>query len=246
MRLAVLSDIHGNIRALDAVLADIRSRGIEQIVNLGDCLYGPFDPAPVANCLRAGGWPTISGNEDRVLVAADKQQASRTAQFTVEQLTDEQIDWLAKLPRTLVLDDGILACHGTPTDDTQYLLHRPTEDGTMRPATDAEIVERLGPVDVPLILCGHDHMPHIARLADGRTIVNPGAVGLPAYTDDTPIPHRVENGSPHARYAVVHWDNPAEPQVELVSVSYDWTAAAAEAERNGFSEWANWLATGRV
>ena len=228
------------------MLGDIRVRSIEQIVNLGDGLYGPFDPVPVADRLRAADWPTVSGNEDRMLVTAAWQQVSRTAQFTADQLTDEQIAWLAKLPKTLVLDDDILACHGTPSDDTQYLLHRPTEDGTMRPVTDAEIVERLGSIDAQIILCGHDHMPRIARLEDGRTIVNPGAVGLPAYTDNTPIPHRVENNSPHARYAIVHWDNPAEPHVELVSVPYDWTQAAAEAERNGFSEWGKWLRTGRA
>jgi len=244
--IAVLSDIHGNIRALDAVLGDIRVRGIEQIVNLGDCLYGPFDPIPVADRLRAADWPAVSGNEDRMLVAANWQQVSRTAQFTIEQLTDKRIEWLAQLPKTLVLDNGILACHGTPTDDTQYLLHRPTEEGTMHPATDVEIVERLGPTDAPLLLCGHDHMPRIVRLEDGQTVINPGSVGCPAYTDDTPIPHQVENSSPHARYAIVHWDNPAELHVELVSVSYNWTAAAAEAERNGFSDWAKWLRTGRV
>jgi len=244
--IAVLSDIHGNVRALDAVVADIARRGVERIVNLGDCLYGPFDPVPVAKRLMAADWPTVSGNEDRILVeAAAGQQVSRTARLTLERLRSDHLDWLARLPQTFSLDDRTIAFHGAPTDDTQYLLSRPTDDGTMRAATEIEIVEQLGPADRPVILCGHDHLPRAVQLEDGRTIVNPGSVGLPAYTDDRPIPHRVENGTPHARYAIVQWDD-ATPQAELIAVPYDWNAAAATAAANGFPDWAHWLRTGRV
>ena len=67
MKLAVLSDIHGNIRALNSVIRDLERREIDQVVNLGDCLYGPFDPRLVAECLMARQWPTVAGNEDRIL-----------------------------------------------------------------------------------------------------------------------------------------------------------------------------------
>lgn len=244
--IAVLSDIHGNVRALDAVLADIARRGIEQIVHLGDCLYGPFDPGPVAERLLRSNWPAVSGNEDRALLeAARGGPASRTARFIVERVRHEHIDWLARLPRTLTFDGLAFACHGTPTNDTRYLLNRPTEDGTMRPATDAEIVDRLGTIDAPLTLCGHDHLPRVVRLDDGRTIVNPGSVGCPAYTGDRPVPHRAENGSPRARYATVGFVNDR-PVVNLIAIPYDWSAAAAEAVANGVPVWARWLRTGRA
>lgn len=245
-RIAVLSDIHGNIRALDAVLADITRRGIDRIANLGDCLYGPLDPVPVAERLLATDWPTVSGNEDRILVeASGGRPVSRTARFTAERLSETHLRWLAQLPLTLEIGAGLFACHGTPTDDTQYLLSRPTEDGTVRPATDAEIVEQLGSIDAPLILCGHDHLPRAVRLDDGRTIVNPGSIGCPAYTDDSPIPHTVGNNTPRARYAIVTYDSDS-PEADLISVAYNWAAAAAEAESNGFPDWANWLRTGRA
>ena len=115
----------------------------------------------------------------------------------------------------------------------------------MRLATDAEIVEQLGSIDAPLILCGHDHLARFARLDGGRTIVNPGSVGCPAYTDDTPIPHRVESGTPHARYTIVTYDSDS-PEADLISVPYNWAAAAAEAETNGFPDWANWLRIGQA
>ena len=68
MRIAVLADIHGNLRALEAVLADLPRRGADLVVNLGDCFSGPLQPAEVADWLMAFGWPTGLGNQDRSLV----------------------------------------------------------------------------------------------------------------------------------------------------------------------------------
>lgn len=246
MRLAVLSDIHGNARSLDAVLDDIVGRGIDRIVNLGDSLYGPFDPRPVAERLLDAGWPTVSGNEDRTLLEALKgRRVSRTARWTADLLGREHVDWLAGLPAIRTIEGIARAFHGTPTDDALFLLTRPTDEGAMRPAKDAEIAERLGPTDEALILCGHDHLPRVIRLPNGRTIVDPGSVGCPAYADDAPIPHCVENATPHARYAIVTCDGDRF-DVEPVAVDYDWDSAAREAEGNGFPDWARWIATGRV
>ncbi len=75
MRIAILADIHGNSAALDAVLADIDRKGIIHILNLGDCLSGPLDPAGTADRLIARPFPTIAGNHDRWLIdrpAADQ------------------------------------------------------------------------------------------------------------------------------------------------------------------------------
>ncbi|MDD4903991.1 MAG: metallophosphoesterase family protein [Candidatus Bipolaricaulis sp.] len=241
--IAVLSDMHGNGRALDAVLDDVRRRGIERLANLGDCLYGPFDPRPAADRLLDLGIPTVAGNEDRVLLeGARGEPVSRTARFTIDRLERRHLDWLAALPRTLRLDD-VLLVHGTPNDDAVYLLTEPR--GGRLVARPASTVSRLlGAPTARAVLCGHDHTPSVVRLDDGRTIVNPGSVGCPAYEDDAPEHHVVEAGSPHARYAVVSLADRV--HVELVSVPYDADAAADEAARHGFPAWEAWVRTGRV
>jgi len=244
MRLAVLSDIHGNVRALDAVLADIERRGADGIVNLGDCAYGPFDPRPAMQRLIERTSPSVSGNEDRVLVeAAQGKTSSRTASFCIDRLRSEQIEWLARCPHTLEWDD-ILAFHGTPDDDATYLLTTVDRHGACE-RNPSDVQHLLGARTARLILCGHDHTPRHVRLADGIRIINPGSVGCPAYVDDVPAVHAIENGSPHARYAIVDIDGPS-VAVTLCGVVYDWQAAAKEAADNGFSHWAQWLATGRV
>jgi predicted phosphodiesterase len=245
MKLAVLSDIHGNIRALDAVLRDIEHRHVDQVINLGDCAYGPFDPTPVLDRLVTLDMPTVSGNEDQVFVDPPAVQGlSRTAQFTRGFLTQRHLDWLTSLPLRIKRDD-LMAFHAQPNSRTGYLLTRPSDDGGVCPATQTEIVAQLSAVAKPLILCGHDHLPRHVVLEDGRMIVNPGSVGCPAFEDDVPMSHRVENGTPHARYALVDVVG-GRIRAELLAVTYDWQAAAKEAENNGFPDWAQWIATGRV
>jgi hypothetical protein len=114
-----------------------------------------------------------------------------------------------------------------------------------RAATYAEVLQRAGDAQASLILCGHTHVPRSVLLDDGRLIVNPGSVGLQAYDDDLPYPHKAENGSPHARYAIVErtaggW------AVEHYAVAYDWNAAAEVAQRHGRPDWATALRTGRM
>jgi diadenosine tetraphosphatase ApaH/serine/threonine PP2A family protein phosphatase len=96
-----------------------------------------------------------------------------------------------------------------------------------------------------VILCGHTHIPHVVVIEDGPLIVNPGSVGLPAYDDTRPYPHKVETGSPHARYAMLTQADGAW-QAELLCVDYDWEQAARDAEANGRPDWARALRTGRV
>ena len=96
-----------------------------------------------------------------------------------------------------------------------------------------------------LLLCGHSHLPRMHSLSGGRLIVNPGSVGLQAYDDDHPCFHVIENGSPHACYAICQqtkngWD------VSFRRVLYDVDQAVATAVRNGRQDWARWLQTGRV
>jgi putative phosphoesterase len=228
-RIAVISDIHGNIYALEAVLADIRARGIREILNLGDHVHGPIEPASTADLLMHTGMRAIRGNQDRVV-----------PQSTLEVLAPRHVDWLRSLPPALEIEDALL-CHGTPSSDETYLLETVTPVGA-RAATAAEIGGRVGDLRATLLLCGHTHIPRVVRHG-GVLIVNPGSVGLPAYEDDSPHPHRVETGSPHARYAVLtktegNWS------VELIAIPYDWAAAASSARRHRREDWARRLETG--
>jgi len=244
MKLAVLSDIHGNVRALDAVMGDIAGREITDIVNLGDCAYGPFDPRPVMNRLLELGLPAVSGNEDRILVETARGiQHSQTAAFCTRLLDRLHIEWLANLPLALSIH-GAFLFHGIPEDDNQYLLMAVDESG-VHTRDQLDIKRLLTKHSHPLVLCGHDHTPRIVNLAVDRIIVNPGSVGCPAYRDDNPFEHAIETGSPHARYAVLEIRD-GDIIAELISVSYDWEAAAQEAKSNGFSDWATWIQTGRV
>lgn len=242
MKIAVISDIHGNLAALDAVLADIARRGVNQIVNLGDILSGGLHPRETADRLMSLAFPTIRGNHERQVLTLAFDQMGLSDRHAAATLRPDQIQWIESLPETLRLSRAVLLVHGTPDSDLNYFLETVTEEG-LRAATLAEVQERVGFTDATVILCGHTHLARVVRLADGRLIVNPGSVGLPAYDDDQPYPHIVENGSPHARYAIVAevdgmWS------AELIAVGYDWEAAARDADRNNRPDWARALRTG--
>ncbi|MPS68513.1 MAG: metallophosphoesterase [Novosphingobium sp.] len=244
MRLAVLSDIHGNLRALDAVLEDVTARGITRIVNLGDILSGPLQPARTAERLMALGLETIRGNHERQLLELPRERMGLSDAHADARLEDHHRAWLAALPDTLWLEEDLYACHGSPGSDLQYLLET-VEPGGCRQATIAEVEARVAGLDAAMILCGHTHLPRSVRLADGRQVVNPGSVGLPAYDDDHPYPHVMESGSPHARYAVIERAE-GEWRAELVAVAYDWQSAAEDALAARRGDWARALATGRA
>jgi diadenosine tetraphosphatase ApaH/serine/threonine PP2A family protein phosphatase len=111
----------------------------------------------------------------------------------------------------------------------------------VRPA--ASILALLGGVTEPVVLCGHTHIPRLVELPDGRIIVNPGSVGLPAYADESPVRHVMETYSPHASYAIVErgergWG------VSFHRVAYDHGQAARAAESHGREDWARALRTG--
>ncbi|MEA3391092.1 metallophosphoesterase family protein [Sphingobium sp. CCH11-B1] len=244
MKIAVLSDIHGNIAALDAVLADAADRGADRIVNLGDICSGGLFPVETADRLMALDLPTIRGNHERQLLEQAPEHMGLSDRHAARTLRPEHLAWLAALPETAWLTHDILLVHGTPGSDLAYFLETVTEDG-IRAATPAEVKSRIGAVCAPVILCGHTHIPHVVVIEDGPLIVNPGSVGLPAYDDTRPYPHKVETGSPHARYAMLTQADGAW-QAELLCVDYDWEQAARDAEANGRPDWARALRTGRV
>ncbi|CAB5096409.1 metallophosphoesterase family protein [Burkholderia cenocepacia] len=243
MKIAALSDIHGNLAALDAVLDDVRRRGADVIVNLGDIVSGALHPAETADRLIALDLPTVKGNHERQLLTGERDAMRLSDRWAHDTLRADQFDWLAALPERLTLDGNVLMVHGTPDSDLVYFLETVTPDGC-RAATPDEVAQRAGDTAASLILCGHTHVPRAARLDDGRLIVNPGSVGLQAYEDDLPHPHRIETGSPHARYAMVS-RTAAGWNVEFHAVEYDWHTAAATAAARGRDDWTVALRTGR-
>jgi predicted phosphodiesterase len=245
VRIAVISDVHGNLPALDAVLDHLQSRRVDVVVDLGDLLSGAVQPRETADRMLALDHVVVAGNHERQLLTLPRERMGASDRLAHDSITAEHRAWLASLPLTVSPAPGVLAFHGSPTDDLVYLLETVEPTGA-RPATEAEVLDRLGPTaDVPLLLCGHTHLPRALRLPTGALVLNPGSVGWPAYDDDLPHPHVMEAGSPHARYAIAD-DADGTWRAEFHAVTYDWEAAAAIAEDNGRQDVARALRTGRV
>lgn len=244
-RFAVLADIHGNADALQAVLDDMAARGLEEAVNLGDHFSGPLEAAATADLLIPRGFPTIRGNHDRQLLEEEPAKMSASDRVAHGQLRPEHFNWLATLPATLLFNDEVFLCHGTPESDQTYWLERVRPDGSVGLAALAEIAPLASGIEASLILCGHTHIPRLVRLASGVTILNPGSVGLPAYSDDAPFPHLMQAGTPNASYAIVEKEA-AGWSVTFRSVPYDSHRMVELAKAQGRSDWAQALATGWI
>jgi len=232
MRLAILSDVHGNLHALEAVLDDVATRGVEATLALGDFLSGPFDPFGVADRLIGLGLPAVRGNHDRWIVEG------RADDWDIDVLVRDglkpvQRDWLAALPATRLFGRDVLMTHGTPASDEVNWM-----DGVLPP--DGRIVhmprdfieEQARGHDHAVLLCGHSHVPRTLRLGDGRLLVNPGSVGFP-----------FAFGSPDAHYAIIE-KRAAGWSVDLRAIPYDIEAAARLAEAAGFPSWGAAVRTG--
>jgi predicted phosphodiesterase len=211
MRIAVLADIHGNLPALDAVLADVDRAGVDAIVLAGDVAAGPMPVATLDRLAeRSDVLASVMGNGDREMVEAFDAIAAGgrpQARFQVIAWAAEQLDrahrdvLAAYVPTVTVEVDGIgptLVCHGSPRDDNEILT---TFTGA----------DRLGPilevVDERTIVCGHTHRQFDREVA-GHRIVNAGAVGMPY------------EGDAAAFWALLG------PDVELRRTAYDVAAAA--------------------
>lgn len=239
MRIAAISDIHGNLPALEAVLDDVSQRGADVVVALGDLLAGPLWPRETADRLIALGCPTLRGNHERQTWLCEDRRGDASDQFTFESITREQLEWTRALPATLRLADDVFACHGTPASDLDYLLEDPST-GRAALRTEDDIRRDCGEIRSGLLLCGHSHVPRIVELPDGPTIVNPGSVGIPAFSARHPVPHVHELGSPHARYALVERGRSGW-RAQFVALDYDWRRAARRALDNGRADFARWL-----
>lgn len=249
MRIAIISDIHSNLSALRAVLAQIKTIGADLVVNLGDVVSGPLEPAGVIDELAGFDVLTISGNHDRYLVeAADKGAAPKGTSdlFAFERLGSDHFDWLRNLSKgATVADDNVLLCHGSPQSDVSYLLEEVGPEGVVL-ANEQHINQQMGgTISHQVVLCGHTHLPRAVSMQCGALVVNPGSVGMQAYGDLQPFSHKLETGSPHARYA---WIERMGKQwhVNFGCVAYDWDGASQLARRHGRDDWARRLLTGRA
>ncbi len=234
MRIAVISDVHGNLHALDAVLEDIARSNVDATLALGDFLSGPSDPSGVADRFMELAMPSVRGNHDRYITDG-RDNDWHIDTLVRDTLTERQHKWLATVPATLLFEGQVFLCHGTPRDDNTSFLDSITEVAgarypTMQPREYIE-AEAAG-FDHEVLLCGHTHVPRSLRLGDGRLVVNPGSIGLP-----------FEIGSPDARYGIIE-KRRAGWNTELRAVAYDHPAAAQQALDRGYPKWAEALTGG--
>lgn len=245
MRIAAISDVHGNVYALTSVLAALASDDVDILVNLGDHLSGGIAPAATADLLMTTPAISVRGNHERQLLETPPMQMSASDRLAHDEIHHEHRQWLRTLPMRALAAPGVLAFHGSPDDDLEYLLETVTPAGA-RPATPDEVERRLsGYLAFDLLLCGHTHLQRSMRLDAGPLIVNPGSVGWPAYADEHPHPHVMESGSPHARYAIID-DRSGQWEVEFRAVTYPWDEAAASALEHGRDDIHHAILTGRA
>jgi predicted phosphodiesterase len=246
VRYCVLSDIHGNLPALEAVLADASRHGYDRLIDLGDSVSGPLWPAETADRLMSLAPLAIRGNHERQVLTHAPERMGPSDAYAARTLQPRHLDYFRSLPASRWLPDRVLLVHGSPRSDLEYFLE--VQDGervVARPAE--ELPEWLGEgAEARLIVCGHTHVPRTRKIAQGGPlIVNPGSVGLQAYSDDHPTEHRVENGDAKARYALIT-DYGRGLTVSLMSVAYDHERAARQAEANNRPDWAVALRHGRM
>jgi len=181
VRVAALYDIHGNVPALDAVLAEVEREGVDVIVFGGDVAAGPM-PAETIERMRAAGGRCVMGNADREMVmhfdagrdpAEADNEMQRAMWWAAARIDRAQRDYLAGFEPTVTVDvDGLgptLVCHGSPRSDTEKITRATTE-------------ERLGPilegVEKHVVVCGHTHQQFDRAIA-GHRVLNAGSVGMP-------------------------------------------------------------------
>lgn len=172
MRVAALSDIHGNLPAFEAVLNEVERTGADAIV-CGDVLAGPFSAEVFDRVTSLPNVRFICGNVERLVVEGVDEHGQDWGAERLR-LGDARLASVATWPRTLELEiDGlgrVLFCHSTPASEDPIYTRITPED---------ELVTAFGPVEADVLVCGHTHMQYDRRLSNGLRVVNPGSVGLP-------------------------------------------------------------------
>ena len=245
MKIAVLSDIHSNVFALDAVIKDLKKHSVDLKANLGDILYGPVAPKSTFELLMEHDFITISGNQDRQIYESTDEdiESNPTMQFILDDLGSKPLEWMKSLPFDKQVNEDVYFCHGTPKSDLIYLLEDVSKGHALL-RSDSEIIDLLAGQESKLICCGHTHTPRAVHLSSGQLIVNPGSVGLQAYTDEEPVVHSMENFNHHASYSIVEKID-SKWGVQNIKVPYDYHLAVNESKKRNRRDWVHFLSTGR-
>ena len=213
MRIAVFSDVHGNVRALEAVLASIRSRGpFEQVINAGDLAFGGPCPREAMDLLMRSGFPTARGNTDEWIAGEQgipKSVSQAAIAWTRERLAPSHLAFLQRLPLPHRVEPPggppLVAVHATPTSTTEVLA----------PDAPAESVAQMfAQARTRTLAYGHIHPPYVRDVVDGL-VVNVGSVGFPF------------DGIPQPAWAIFtltegRWT------AEIIRVTYDHEAVAQD------------------
>jgi|SRR5579859_4090844 len=208
MRVAVLSDIHGNLTAFEAVLADIRQCSPDLVLHGGDLADSGSSPLEIVDYIRTLGWPGVMGNTDEMLVQPESLEefASQSsappglwnmireiASATRSSLGQEKLAWLSELPQVKIQAEFALV-HATP----ESCWRTPPAE-----ATDAEVEGLYGSLGRPVVVFGHTHRPFIRGISgQPRLLINSGSVGLPY------------DGDPRASYLILDESIPFIRRVE--------------------------------
>lgn len=235
MKIAVISDIHSNLLALEAVLEDIKERGVDLTVCTGDLVGYCTYPNEVINLLREKNILTIMGNYDDAVGyekfvcgcdypdPKDMENASISLNYTIDAVTEENKRFLRGLPIEMVLKfegKNIMFVHGSPRRINEYLKEN-----------SKEVEEVMGELKYDALVCGHTHIPYVKKYGD-KYLINAGSVGKP------------KNGSPNANYIIINFGK--DLNVEIHSVPYDFETIAEEIIKNGLPEkFAENIRTGR-
>lgn len=237
--ITVFGDIHANLPALEATLADMDARGFSHRYCLGDLVgYGTF-PNEVTTVIRGLGIPTIMGNYDQGVghdsddcgcaykTAVEEERGQRSIAWTNTHTQPELKAFLRDLPAHIPLQVGdlrVLLVHGSPRKVNEYLY-------ADRPVETFERI--LDGIDADVLICGHTHLPYHKILPSGRHIINAGSVGKP------------KDGDPRACYIVVSADGD-QLNVTFERVAYDIERAAQAIEASAMPhEFAQMLREGR-
>jgi putative phosphoesterase len=203
MRVAIVSDIHGNLAAFEAVLADLRDTAPDLIYHGGDIPHGGSSPAEVVDRIRDLAWPGVLGNTDEMLFRPESltdffaplpqlQTLCTTiadmADFTRDALGEARVDYLRTLPLAQ-MHDAFALVHASPASCWRSPAHA---------ATDQDLETVYAPLARPLAIYGHIHVPFVRRLSS-INVVNTGSVSL-SYDGDTRASYLlIDNGVPQIR-----------------------------------------------
>jgi predicted phosphodiesterase len=232
VRLALVSDIHGNAVAFDAVLADADRVGVDGYVCLGDTLQGGPQPAEVRGRLRSLGCPVVLGNADELLLRVPERSAEpvtprhlEVREWTRGQLGGDGLTFIETMQPTVRVPLGeageLLAFHASPASNEDVLL----------PWSEPEALAPFRGTGAAVLAAGHTHVQWI-RTIDGALFVNPGSVGVPYDHHQAEEDFRL---TPVAEYAFLHVTG-AEVAVELRRVPFSSALLLAAARANGFTD----------